>query len=411
MGAEGTSCRAGKQILEAGTGKGVNYHMNRPRNSLLTRVARSSLDLAVRHWPESSRQWGQAMLADGAAVSWAVGGMLLFAKAMMVRFLEWMRQPAGTGFSGAGLPSGSKAPQYPKHSRLATAVILLSGVTLFFLPIGREAATTVQASWRGFIPSEGDRQDLEKIAVRAEKEKDAWELAFVALSYPETDRARLFADRAVELDPKLVWIYAARYHDRQDWSQSVQRLERLKSIDRDNAFAYLVNAYAQGELGIEDADARRGISVASTRDTLASDGEWLEEMDQAFRAPNYDSYHRRHEELLREGWRNNPNLSPGLVAMDLWAHGVPDALQLLGYADLRVGQAVEAGSAGNEKAAEAILGELTSFGRRMTANSSDFFGYSVGMGVTKRGLEGFRKLYGTNGQANKRRRSRRNCLK
>lgn len=385
--------------------------MNAPRNSLLTRVALNSMDLAVRHWPESSRHWGQAMLAEMgeisepvAALNWAAGGILLFARAMMGHFLEWMRLPAGTEFSGAALPSGSNGPQSPKHSRVATVLILLGAVTLFFLPIGREAATTVKASWRGFIPSQGDRQDLEKIAVRAEKEKDARELAFVALSYPETDQAMQFADRAVDLDPSLVWIYVTRYRDRHEWSKSAKRLERLKSIDGDNAFVYLLHAYAEGEPRIESANAKRGINVESASVTLASDGEWLNEMDQAFRAPNYDSYYRRREALVREGWRKNPSLSPGLVAIVPLGQGLGntmDAVQLLGYADLRVSQALEAGSAGNEKEGENILGELTTFGSRLATGSSDFFEHSIGIGVRKRGLEGFRKLYGANAHANK----------
>ena len=68
---------------------------------------------------------------------------------------------------------------------------------------------------------------------------------------------------------------------------------------------------------------------------------------------------------------------------------------------MRVSQALEVGSAGNEKEAETILSELTTFGRRMTTGSSDFFEHSIGIGVRKRGLEGFRKLYRANGHANK----------
>jgi hypothetical protein len=188
------------------------------RNSLLSGVAVQSMQWAVRVWPESSRQWGMAVLGEmgeiaepGAALNWAAGGMLLFLRAMLAQFLQWMKSPVGRGFSGGALPSGSYGPQFPKHSRSATTVVLLAAVTLLFLPMGREAARTVEASWRGFIPSRRDRQDLEELAAKAEQEKDARTLGFVALTYPDADRGTHFADEAVKLDPSLMWIYASRY--------------------------------------------------------------------------------------------------------------------------------------------------------------------------------------------------------
>jgi hypothetical protein len=171
-------------------------NMNAPRNSLLARVALNSMDLAVRHWPESSRQWVQAMLAEmaeiskpTAAMNWALGEMLLFARAIVGQLLQWMKLPAGRGFSGAGLTSDGNEPQFPRHSRLATALILLAALTLLFLPIGREATGTVKASWSEFAPLQSDQRELEKIAAKAEKEKDARGLAFVALASPDDERA------------------------------------------------------------------------------------------------------------------------------------------------------------------------------------------------------------------------------
>ncbi len=381
--------------------------MAAPRTSLLARCAVHSLDLAIRYWPENSRRWGQAVLAElaevtepTAALSWAAGGILLFFRALFADFLEWLRLPAGRRHSDTPLSSGGEGPQFPKHSRLATAVILLGTVTLLFLPIGREATTTVKASWRGFRASAGDRRDLETIAAQAEKEKDARELAFVALTYPDSDRASQFADRAVALDPSLAWIYGGRYGPPLNWVKSPERLQRLRNSDPDNAFVYFVSAYAEGEPRMAELHAQRGASADVLRNTLASDAEWVKDMDQAFRAPTYDSYFQRHQVLACEAWKKNPNLSPGLIAESLWTHRLPDFLQLWTYVDLRVSEALQAGSPENVKAVEATLGGVTGLGRRMTADGSTFFEREAGFGMTQRGLLGFEKLYRASGRVN-----------
>jgi hypothetical protein len=208
----------------------------------------------------------------GPTLSWAAGGIALFLGALLSQLFEWMRLPAGKGFSGVPIAPGGKGPEFPKNSRLVTAVILLGAIALPLLPIGREARNTVAASWRGFRPSARDRAELAAIAAQAEKEKDARELAFVALSYPDPDRAIQFADRATTLDPSLVWIYASRYYGGriENLSRIAVRLKRVENSDPE---------------------------------TPASDNEWMKEMEKAFRAPRYDGYYQRHEEWIREGGR------------------------------------------------------------------------------------------------------------
>ena len=381
--------------------------MSTPQNSMLTRMAVSSVDFAVRYWPESSRRWGQALLAEmgeisepGAALSWAAGGIVLFFRALLSHFFDWMRLPAGRGFSRAPISSDGKGPQFPKHSRLATGVILLGAVALLLLPVGREARNTVAASWRGFHPSAGDRRDLEKIAEKAEKEKDARGLAFVALTYPNPNRAIQFADRAVALDSSLAWIYVSRYYggDIEDSSRSTERSKLVQKSDPDNAFVYLMSAFAEGEPRLRKAIAKAAWTPEAPGETLGSDKEWMKEMETAFGAPKYDGYYRRHEELVREGWKRNPSLSPGLVAIGLWVRSIPDALQVQTYADLRVEQALQTGSAGKVDDAKAMLSEVTELGTRMLGADPTPFVQIVGLGLTKRGLEGFKKLYRAEGR-------------
>ncbi len=51
-----------------------------------------------------------------------------------------------------------------------------------------------------------DVRALRNLAARAEKERDARTLAFVALAAPDTDSAMALADHAVAIDPSLAWI-------------------------------------------------------------------------------------------------------------------------------------------------------------------------------------------------------------
>jgi hypothetical protein len=355
------------------------------RSSLLSRVAVQSMHWAVRVWPDSSRQWGMAVLGEmdeiaepGAVLSWAAGGMLLFLRAVVAQVLEWMKLPAGSGFSGAALPSTGDGPQFPKHSRLATAVVLLAAVTLLFLPMGREAARTVDACWHGFVPSQRERQDLERLA----------------------DRGTHFADEAVQLDPSLTWIYASRYSYRPSGEPTLtgERLKQLKSYDPDNAAVYLVSAFVEGEPLIENRSGRKGSAVGPLGDELAKNRQWLKDMDAAFHAPKYDNYFQPHQELAREGWSKAPALSPGAIAVSLWSHNIPDATQIQAYGELRVREALQAGSTGRAKDAEDTLAEVAGLGKRMSDAGATPYERMVGLGLMKRGLEGYEKLYRASGQ-------------
>jgi tetratricopeptide (TPR) repeat protein len=382
--------------------------MTVPQKSFLARVAADAMSVAVRHWPESSRCWGEALLAEldeiaepGKALSWAAGGIFLFFRALLSHFFEWIKLPAGAGFSNAGLAGGGNGPQFPKRSRLLTGAVLLAAVALLCLPVGREAASTIKASWRGFQASNGDRRELEKLAAQAEKERDSKELAFVALTYPDSDKAAEFADRAVALDPNLVWIYASRYWDfQQQWPKDDEHWRRLKDFDPDNAFVFLVAASARSYTRIHGVGVIPGAEADSLEGSLLKDSEWLSDMDKAFRAPRFDSYFERHEELAREGWKKTPGLSPGLIANSLWTHSIPDLPMIQAYTGSRVRQTT---SSGGIREAELTLNELIALGKHATDFGPTYLAKSIGITFTNRGLAGLKKLYRESGQTDKER--------
>lgn len=371
--------------------------------SFAERLAYKSLTLALRFWPEETREWGVAVLAElgeitepSESFNWAVGGIMLFFRAVCSRVLDWLRLPSGAGLTRASLPGGG-APVLPRHSRLLSAVILLGAAILFLLPMGREATTTLSASWRNFEATAGDSRSLEKLAARAERGKDACELAFVALSHPDPVRGGEFANRAVAMDPSLTWIYASRFRRPVDTPTNPDWLNRLQDYDPDNAFIYLLAAQTEGDAQLHRAIFRNATTCQKSAEALSGDVEWTKKMDQAFRAPRYDSYFKRHRELTREGWRRTPGLSPSIVANSLRSAWIPDMFEIQTYADWRILRASEI-AAGNARQAETSLNEVVAFGRRMTGGSDNDLEQLGGLAVTRRGLGGLRRFYAESGR-------------
>ena len=350
-----------------------------------------SLTLAVNCWPASSRQWGQAVLAEmeeisepGEACRWAAGGMLLFLRAAIARLFEWMRLPVGARYSG--LAADGNGPQFPKHSRLVTAGILLATAVLFFVPAGRQTMRTIWASWSDFRASAGDVRQLEKLAVYAEQNGDADEIAFAALCHPDPDRATRLANRAVAMDPRLTWIYASRFRRPDDQLTDEGWLASLRKFDPENAFIYLTAAETEGDRQLESARGQNQVEA------LTSDKKWMDDMARAFHAPRYDSYVGRHRRLTREGWQKAPSLSPSLVVYSLWSHRIPELFQIKAYANLQIKLALQQGQASQTNLAEETLGEVTNFGERMTQSGETDIEKLTGLTVTRLGLQGLEKL-------------------
>ena len=126
--------------------------MSEPSNSLLLRFARWQVRALVRVWPEESRKWGQALASEAEeiqlpleAVRWALGGVVVFSRALGSHLLAWCKLPVG-GQSSAGLGPLTNAPG-PRRSRLFTAAILIAAALLLCIPEGREATATLRATW------------------------------------------------------------------------------------------------------------------------------------------------------------------------------------------------------------------------------------------------------------------------
>src|SRR5258707_2867322 len=189
--------------------------------------------------------------------------------------------------AGGSLPGGAGGPEgsspLPRRSRVFTAVVLTVAALLLALPEGGEAIRTVGGSWHKYQQSDSDARTLEQMTDRAEKEKDASTLAFVALNTRDPKRAAALTERAVALDPQLVWVYGSRNH-RPDYDPPQEEwLERLQEADPDNAVPYLLEADAMDPTSIRTL-YQHGLPKDADFEDLQSDSKWMALMERAYGA-------------------------------------------------------------------------------------------------------------------------------
>jgi hypothetical protein len=379
--------------------------MSAQGNSMTARFARWALGCAVRHWPEENRAWGLALAAEidetasaSETVRWSCGGIMLFSRSVLSSAWKWMRRPAGSSLSGGAVgPDGSSL--LPKRSRVFTAAVLAAAAVLLSLPEGREAIRTVRSSWQDFRGSDSEQRMLDEIAVRAEKEKDARTLTFVALSTSDRARGAELAERAVGLDPQFMWVFAARNRRPDNDPPGAEWLARLQAADPGNAVPQLLVADAQVQARIE-TDLEHGVKIDEVRQSLERDSKWLALMDGAYAAPRYDSYFERHFQLARTVWNREKSLPPTTVLYGIWQHGFPNMLTFRLYCDIKTKQSQTAQAAGDTKRAESMLAGLDMFGMRMAeANASDSdLEKLIGLGIARNANKAMAKLYQESGK-------------
>jgi hypothetical protein len=368
-------------------------------SSTAARLARWLLGCAVRHWPEETRAWGLALAAEidetasaFEAVRWSLGGMMFFARSVLSGAWAWLKLPAG-----GSVPGGAPGPaMLPKRSRVFTSGILIVAVLLLFLPEGREAMRTVRASWQGFQQSSSDVRTLKELAARAEKEKDASTLAFVALGTSDPKKAAALTERAVALDPELIWVYGAKCHGpnydppREEW------LRRLQLADPGNAVPYLLAADTLDPLRIRPL-YQHGILKDREFEVVESDSKWMGLMARAYGAPRYDSYFQKHYQLTRTVWNRERSLSPVIVLSGLWSNAIPNLHNMMFFARVRIHEAQKARAAGDLSRAERLLGELDAFGTRMSDGSEVRIERLIGMAISRSAEKELADFYSSTG--------------
>jgi hypothetical protein len=372
--------------------------------SVTARFARWALGCAVRYWPEENRAWGLALAAEidetastFETVRWSMGGIMLFTRSVLSSVWTWMNLPAGSILSGGA--NGPDGPSLlPKHSRLFTAMILAAAAMLLILPEGREAIRTVRAGWQNFQQTGSDVRKLEKLASRAEREKDAGTLAFVALSTEDPKRAREFVEDAVSLDPQYVWAYAAANRQIGASSGQTDWLAQLQAADPGNAVPYLIAADNRVEPRVHEM-LMHGATIGAEQQFLANDAKWVELMEQAFTAPRYDSYFQKHSQLTRTVWNREHTLTPSIAVVSLFRHEMPSLLHIKIFAQIKMDDAKKARAAGKLEGAANSVREVAAFGVRMADSGGMKMEQVIALSLARSAAREMFDLYSNAGRA------------
>jgi hypothetical protein len=324
------------------------------------------------------------------AIRWSLGGIMFFTRSWFTSAWKWLKLPAGSSLSNGG-PQGSDF--LPKRSRLFTVAILAVTGLLFLLPESREAFRTVRASWLGFVLTNSDNRTLDELGTRAEKEKDASMLAFVALSTRDPKRSERLVEESVAIDPTLIWIYGAKIHRSDYYPARQEWLDRLCKADPGNAVPLLLAADALAELKLSPHYRLEDF------EKLKNDKQWMAVMERAYKAPRYDSYLQKHFELMRKIWERDPNLPPEIFLVGMWSHAMPDLRLVRLYGDIRLREAKKAQAAGDTEQSEKIANQVGTFGARMAGSNGPFIEQLIGIVVEHSAQVGLTELYASEGKA------------
>lgn len=344
------------------------------------RLAAVLLQSALRFAPAHTVDWGHAMLGElrhvegnWSALLWSLGGTGVLAKHAFIAMI----------FPNANrsvLPGGhlfDKESSMRKPILAATCACVLASLLFFLAPVFRQAFHISLAQWHDVFHVEqsfGYRKpdpELSVLAKKAEQTHDAEGLAFVALRQSSPDESVRLADEAVQLDPKLTWVYgliAAQYSSFPQFDRWVSELEKY---DPQNALPHFI--VAEKINTDEYYVAHKSIPHIFVRGIGSGRGDhrspaWQSAMAAAFQSPKLDAYLDRRGELERKVLLRYRVYDPfQAVNDDSWWRGLPvhSAWDSFHYAQLVLesGEALEA--QGNREGAIEKYSAVARFGQMM----------------------------------------------
>jgi len=242
----------------------------------------------------------------------------------------------------------------PVGGSVCVAVALL----FFLVPVFRQALGVSLTAWKSFfsVKAREPQPSLRELAQQAEEARDAKALAFVAVRlWDEHESARL-ADEAVQLDPKLTWVYGIVASQHAELPEVDRWVNRLEQWDPENAFPHLIAADRIEIVHI----LRRDLSWRNTEDAA-----WNEAMAAAFKAAKLDDYLAREVELDGDVVRHRHFFVPLVVLAGLERVGLPSysAWHCLIYSHSRVTLAQDLEAKGDLKHASEGYWTVARFGQ------------------------------------------------
>lgn len=259
----------------------------------LRQAATVILDSAIRIAPAHSRDWGRAMRGElnyvegeWAGTMWALGSSSVLAKQAIVSLIIPSSQ--GRDF----IPDGGLFARSAVLRRAALALgiaCILAALTFFFAPPFRQAFEVATQPWHS-APGHIE-PSFEALAHRAESRHDADALAFSAIRLQDPRESARVAEKAVSLNPSLLWIYALVAMRNPGLPETRAWLDQLQRWDSQNALFPLIAAQS-----IEKLTAQRGKLTTLTE---AQSQAWQAAMAAAFQSKTFDDYLDRVAQLNR----------------------------------------------------------------------------------------------------------------
>jgi hypothetical protein len=338
------------------------------------RIAALLLRFAIWITPHDTLDWGHAMLAelhhvqgDWAALLWSLGSAGVLAKhALLSLIFPSRNRPT--------IPSGgelfSKEGPMRKPALAVTAACVIASLLFFVAPVFRQAFRVSLLQWQTVLKTDHSRlsPELQSIAKKAEEDRDAEAMAFVAFHHPQSFEAARLADEAVRLDPNLTWVYAivaVRWASFPEIGRWVPALERF---DPQNALPHLITAEKI------DIDQVLGGNVRHRAEDKPP--AWQSTMAAAFESEKLDTYSAQRKELDRRVSIRYHVGDPELIAGDAWwfyglpSYSVGDAYL---YAELVLASAQVLEAQGNTKAASEKYLAIAHFGRLLGPDVNAWF--------------------------------------
>ena len=332
------------------------------------RLAALLLRFAIWIAPHDTHDWGHAMLSElnhvpgnWSALIWSLGGAGVLAKhAMLAAILPSSHRR--TVSSASELFDKEGPMRKPALAVIASCVV--ASLLFFLAPVFRQAFRVSLAQWHDIFHVKevfGDPDsdaELEALAKKAEQNRDAEALAFIAVRHANQMQRVHFADEAVRLDPNLTWIYATNGALELS-SSGIDRLSMLQQWDPGNALPHLIAAQKIGVIITQSKEFPLGKAEESPA--------WEKEMDAAFQSPRLDTYLDRQKQLDHRVLSRYRVDDPFQVVSDENWYGLPSygVWYCSRYAEslLESGKSLE--SRGDRKAALEKYWEVARFGQMM----------------------------------------------
>ena len=357
------------------------------QGTLPRRMATMLLESTLHIAPAHTVEWGHAMLSElrhvegsWSALLWSLGSAGVLAKHALVAFIF----PTG---NRSALPSGgdlfTKESPVRKPALAVIAVCVAASLLFFLAPVFRQAFHVSLAQWHEVLHVNDREQqwaglgtdpELDALAKKAEQNRDAEALAFVATGYPNAIQAAHFVDETVRLDPNLTWVYGVAGTAYLSSSEIGRRVSVLKQWDPQNALPYLMEAKMIGVTVITVIPSKE-----FPLGKVQPNPSWEKAMEAAFQSRKLDTYIDRLEQLDRRVLaRYHLDGSTKVISERGWyLDSVPtyDIWECSLYAEslLETGQALD--SKGDRKAAFEKYLAVARFGQMMGVNGGLWMGF------------------------------------